>query len=138
MALKDAYDLTTLIEEGRNNAYNIKDCSLLTDIGGVISTISGCFFDKYIDFIKEKSVKVVLTSDELTKYKYKPKLLSYDLYGTEELWFLILRLNNICHEMDFTKKIIYLLLPNNIKVLNKILIINDDEIKANHAEVLNQ
>ena len=40
--------------------------------------------------------------------------------------------------MDFTKKIIYLLLPNNIKVLNKILIINDDEIKANHAEVLNQ
>lgn len=39
-------------------------------------------------------------------YKYRPKLLSYDLYGTTELFFILLFINDIYDVKDFDKKTI--------------------------------
>ena len=135
MALEDAISLLDLINEGKDNSYNIKDCSLLVSIGSNLLNVGGCVFDKYIDFIKNASTTIRLTDKEIEKYKYNPKKLSKDLYNTEELWFLLLKLNNISTEMDFPKKKMSVLLPENLSMLNQILIINDDEINSNHIEM---
>ena len=135
MALEDAISLLDLIDEGKDNSYNIKDCSLLVSIGSNLLNVGGCVFDKYIDFIKNASTTIRLTDKEIEKYKYNPKKLSKDLYNTEELWFLLLKLNNISTEMDFPKKKMSVLLPENLSMLNQILIINDDEINSNHIEM---
>lgn len=39
-------------------------------------------------------------------YRYRPKLLSYDLYGTTELFFILLFINDIYDVKDFDKKTI--------------------------------
>lgn len=129
--LKDAYDLESLIFEGNNNPYNSNEISIQTKIGSDIIQI-GSIFDKYIDFIKGVCIKVKLNEVERQKYKYNPKKLSYDLYKTEELWSLILKLNNLGSEIEFIPNSIYILNPNEKEMLNKILILSDDEIKNNH------
>ncbi len=35
------------------------------------------------------------------KYKYRPKLLSYDIYDNAELYYIILRLNDLYNVKDF-------------------------------------
>lgn len=135
MALNEAKDLLELIDMGRENPYNLRDCSTLTQIGQSILTVGGGVFDKYIDFIKAACVRVNLTSEEQVKYRYQPKQLSYDLYQTEELWFLLLRLNNLGSEIDFKPKKIWVLSPENLDLLNQILIINEEKIQSNHVEI---
>lgn len=134
MSLTDSYDLSTFISYGGENTYQLVDCSNFIKIGNDLLIVGGCMYDKYIDFIKGFVTYVKLTTNELMKYKYNPKLLSYELYGTEELWYLILKLNNMCSEIEFTKQKIYILRPENLSVLNTINILYDDEISINHNE----
>ena len=42
--------------------------------------------DKYANELEENKHIVELTTKEYYKYRYNPKLLSYDIYGTTELW----------------------------------------------------
>lgn len=55
----------------------------------------------YINELKEMSKTVTLSDDEYNIYKYKPKLLSYYLYGNTELYFIILWINDIWSVKDF-------------------------------------
>ena len=50
---------------------------------------------EYMDLMENDAIKVSLPDDEVRIYKYKPKKLSYDLYGTTELWAAILELNKM-------------------------------------------
>lgn len=65
--------------------------------------------DDYIDDLREKAISIELTEDEAFLYKYKPRLMSYYLYGTTELFFVILALNGMASEKEFTKTTIKLL-----------------------------
>ena len=57
--------------------------------------------DDYIVELKRLSTNVYLTEKDLRKYNYKPKLLSADVYGTTELFYIILLLNGICNVKEF-------------------------------------
>lgn len=70
----------------------------------------------------EKLVKVVEFSDEeYIKYIYKPKLLAYDIYGSTELFFIIMKLNGICSIRDFDMRKIKLLPLRPVNVLTTVL-----------------
>lgn len=49
------------------------------------------------------------------KYFYRPKSISYQIYGTTELWLALLRLNNMASSSDFNKPLIYIYEPNGLK-----------------------
>lgn len=58
----------------------------------------------YIDDIKNNYCKLIeLNTNEAWKYKYRPKLLAYDIYGNSELGFILLILNDMCNTHEFTK-----------------------------------
>ena len=61
--------------------------------------------------MKDLSVPVQLSDKELAKYSYNPGLLAYDLYGSIELEFVILKLNGIIDPKDFDFPSIRLLEP---------------------------
>ena len=64
----------------------------------------------YIDELREEyCVRVALSDAQFEIYKYRPKLLCYDIYGNTELAFIILIINDICSTKEFTKKV--LLMP---------------------------
>lgn len=70
--------------------------------------------DNYISDLKKQTVTVVFSEAEYLKYKYKPRLLSYNVYGNTELYFVILALNNICTAKEFNSKSIQLLTVDNM------------------------
>lgn len=86
-----------------------------------IECVSSNIFIESFNELKDKSIDVELDNQEYIKYKYKPRLLSYDIYGTTDLYFIILLLNGVNNEKDFNFKIIKLIRPMNLDILNTIL-----------------
>ena len=58
----------------------------------------------YAKELKTLAEEVTLTEEEYQKYKYKPKLLAYDIYNYTELFYIINFLNNIYNIKDFNKR----------------------------------
>ena len=57
--------------------------------------------DDYIEELRSASVEIGLSRNELLKYSYNPGLLAYDIYGSFELEFVILKINGIIDPKDF-------------------------------------
>ena len=58
--------------------------------------------DDYSYEINQMAKDIELTDKVVIKYRYNPKLLSYDLYNTTRLYYVILRINNICNVHEFS------------------------------------
>ena len=54
------------------------------------------------DILFTGGITKTFTDDEVRKYRYHPKLLSYALYGSPDLGLLLLKLNNMYHPADMT------------------------------------
>ena len=67
-----------------------------------------------------------LTEEEQERYKYSPKKLSYDLYGTTELWADLLKLNKCASVAEFEPSFVRVYDPNTFKkYLNEIMIFDE-------------
>ena len=72
-------------------------------------------------------------SDELLRhYIYRPKYLSLKLYGTIDLWHLILWINDLTSATQFDKSIIYVFDPERIDILERIISIEKNRLRQNH------
>lgn len=91
--------------------------------------------DKYTDLINKHVTSVTLSDADYAKYKYQPKLLCYDTYGTTELWSSILRINNIMSASQFTLQTLKMFTSDIFDVINEIFILEEDTIRDNNAEV---
>lgn len=67
---------------------------------GIELPITNLLYD-YEDELNSLAVKVKLSDLEMIKYKYKPFLFAYDVYGSIETEFLVLMMNNIIDPKDF-------------------------------------
>ena len=76
-----------------NNAY--PDFSYIETRDRSFEFIIRNIINDYVYELKELSIEVKLTTDEIYKYKYNPKRLSYDVYGSTKLFFIILLLNGL-------------------------------------------
>lgn len=76
----------------------------LYDMNSILNKPMVCYnlLNDYMDELLDNCVTVTLTAQDRQRYDYKPKLLAYDIYGSTELYFIILLLNNICDVKDFT------------------------------------
>lgn len=90
----------------------------------------------YLDELKALAVDVVLSDKDYSKYKYKPKLLAYDIYGTTELFFVIMAVNGICNVRDFNKKKIKMLFKKDLEdFLNDVYSAESNYIQMNRDEI---
>jgi hypothetical protein len=64
--------------------------------------------EEYSSVLKSQTLQVELTDEEYKKYKYCPDLLAYDIYGSVQLDFVILILNDIFDPKEFVNKTIRL------------------------------
>ena len=69
--------------------------------------------DDYLQDMQEKAIECTLSKAERDRYFLKPRILSSDIYGTTELYYIILRINNMWSPKQFT------LDNNKIKMLTK-------------------
>lgn len=94
-----------------------QNMSLVEERGNIQFPVVNLITDDYFDEFKKASVKVELTEDEILKYKYRPKLLAYDIYDNAELYYIILRLNDLYNVKDFNlgRKYLYLIPKPKLK-----------------------
>ncbi len=79
---------------------------------------------EYRYFYSPYLIDIAMNDTEMTLYCYKPKSLSQKLYGTTELWSLLLSINNCLSKVDFNKRNIKVLNPKRIKAfINEVLIL---------------
>lgn len=84
-----------------------------------------CVLDDYIDEIEEYVQEYTFTSDEYSKYSQAPRLLAEYLYNNQELFPILLRLNDVYDERDFTIHTIKLLSKSDMStVLSQIYNVN--------------
>lgn len=86
---------------------------------------------RYMDELKSGFHTVTMSDEEFAKYKYRPKLLSYDVYGTTEMWWLILMINEIPSATQFDRQTLTMMDTTVKDKLERILTLNDEIIKAN-------
>ena len=88
-------------------------------------------------FLRPLVKTVTFSSEDYRKYRYNPWRLSNDLYGTTELWFMILHLNEMYSANEFDKRSIKIYNKEDfIDKLNEIVNVYTDSLDDNHREVL--
>ena len=89
----------------------------------------------YLDELKSLSMKVKLNSTEMDRYKYRPDLLSYDLYGTTQYDYILLALNDIISPKYFDKEIVNIIDADYIElIVSSITDAEDEYIQLNRSQ----
>lgn len=80
--------------------------------------------NQYRDYLSNIIISVPLNDVLRNKYRFKPKMISDELYGTTELWDTILVLNNCFRVCEFDPKVLKIYDPEKLKeYINTILIL---------------
>lgn len=112
--------LTDLITEGSTSEVQLSTTHYLLRIGENIFPISNAL-DSYMDFLMDICIDVKLDDKELDKYYQNPKALSRDLYGTMDLWYILLRVNRCSSPFNFKSKTLKVMHPDRLDIINKML-----------------
>lgn len=96
--------------------YSILERSITDD--SLVYSIDNIIYP-YMDEINQKRQIVTLSDSDVLKYKFKPKLFSYDVYGSTEIFFVILAMNGMYGIKEFTleDKQLYALHPRDLNTL---------------------
>ena len=100
-----------------NNAY--PDFSYIETRDRSFEFIIRNIINDYVYELKELSIEVKLTTDEIYKYKYNPKRLASDVYGSTKLFFIILLLNDMCNIKEFNKNKVIMLTKADMANITK-------------------
>lgn len=97
----NSYTMEQFISLGRGvsvtyDSYSYKE---LLSNGTEISVLN--VINDYMPELKDMALNVTFSDDEYRKYKYKPRLLCYDIYGNTEVYYIILLLNGIIDIKEF-------------------------------------
>lgn len=93
--------------------------------------------DRYIQYIRDYIVDIELSQEEMRKYRYNPKVLSYTLYGTTAYWWSILLANQIhsISEFDFERdNTIKVFSQSGITAFSNVLSVDKTFINENNSE----
>lgn len=129
------YTIDQFIACQSNTAVNHANISF-SDIVDLMKYDAYCTLRDYIDEIKENYCSTIVISDkEMMRYKYRPKLLCYDIYGNEELAFIILIINDMYDARQFTKTTLFLPSKDNMReVCDSLYNANMDAIKKYESQ----
>lgn len=109
--------------------------SILEYLNGFDMFITNLLYD-YQDELDDIAVTVELSGEERAKYRYKPYLFAYDIYGSTETKFIIMMMNNIIDPKEFDfDKVKVIPYSSLITVLNRMQAVNEDYLNTNRSKL---
>lgn len=99
--------------------FNLRNASAIGEFKG-FEYIKYCAIENYLPFLLQSAVEAPLNAKEQELYWYKPKSLSKYLYGTENLYYLILFMNDMTVE-TFTPKKLKLIVASDRSMIESII-----------------
>lgn len=135
MKVSHTSTITDMIKVGKSIDLTYSKLST-HDMVGDIEFINHHLLFSYKDYISRFTVLVTLTDKEFLKYQFNPKLLAYDIYGSTDLYFVLLIVNDLMSEKEFSLRTFKLIKPDNIDLIHDIYnkekqyLINNKYVKA--------
>jgi hypothetical protein len=132
--------IQSVIEEGLELKLTIKDLAfkeIIENSSGekfVVNMFN--LYEKYYELLLEHATIVVLTDEEYRKYRFNPRLLSKDLYGTPELHYMLLRLNYVYSILNFDFREVRVFRTNINTLLNEIMVMESEDYIDNEMSIL--
>ena len=132
--------IQAVIASGLDNRMTARELSIkevLTNSAGekfVINMFN--LFEKYYELLTDNSIIVVLSDEEYKRYRFNPRLLSKDLYGTPELHYMLLRLNHMYSVVEFDLTEIRVFNRDVVSMLNEIMVLESDAFIENEVDVI--
>ena len=119
--VENTYTLSQFISAGKMNTVDYDSYSYKDKVsnGTTVSILN--VVNDYMTEIKEVSVKVKLSKEEYLKYRFKPKLLSRDVYGNGELYYVIMLINGRIDVKDFDTDELRMLTINDMNTLMSLI-----------------
>lgn len=111
--------------------------SILEYLNGFDMFITNLLYD-YEDELQDIAITIELSAREKAKYRYKPWLFAYDIYGSTETQFLVMMLNGIIDPKEFDFDKVKVIEPTQLStVLNRIQAVNEDYLNNNRTKLKN-
>lgn len=112
----------------------IEDDEVLNKNLDYIKVLDENIIDQYAYYLKRYVYEVQLTDAEYRKYRCNAHRLSYDIFGTPMLWFMILNLNEMYSESEFNTYRFKMYKPDVIRHLSEIKLVENDLLDRNKSE----
>lgn len=129
-----------VIEDGLESKMTIKDLTFketITNSSGEIFVINMYnLYEKYYELLLEHTIIVTLSNEEYLRYRYKPKLLAKDLYGNQDIYYLLLRLNHIYSVINFDFTEMRVFTANITQLLNEIIVLESEDFIENEVAII--
>ena len=97
------YTLDDFVELQSVDNMTYYNFSILEIIDGV-QHLDHNLVEDYLKELEATCVTLELSNEEMSRYRYNPDLLAYDIYGSVQLDFIILLLNDMIDPKDFDRK----------------------------------
>ena len=131
----ETYTVDDFIHMRSSDEVTYYNYSILQYLNGIEYLVTNILYD-YEDELLDASVTLTLDESQYLKYKYKPWLLAYDLYGAVECEFVLMTLNSIIDPKDFDFKRMKAILPNNLSnILGRIYSANSLLLNTNRSDM---
>ena len=89
--------------------------------GGKMIVNGSPILPKYMPELRSIVEKHELTDDEYYRWRFNPKRMSYDLYGTTELWTLLLDINELTSVTQFNTRVLKVFPASIIDRLQRVI-----------------
>ena len=123
------------IKEGENLIFSRSANIFKTRTGDVI-TPQQSIVCRYYDSLKSYITTLTFeTAEQKKRYRFNPKFLSYDLYGTPELWADLLYINNMTSVAEFKKDTVKVFTSDILNALVEIKLIIENDLIDNRNEI---
>lgn len=138
--LSNKSTIRDIIDYGLEEKMTVRELSLketVTNSAGELFVVNLFnLFEKYYELLLDNTVIATLSEEEYKKYRFNPRLLSQDLYGTRELHFMLLRLNYVYSvtEFDFTEVRVFK--SNITSLLNEIMVLESENYIDNEVSII--
>ena len=113
----DTHTVSEFIRIGAQNKAKIgyPDLSYIEKRDGMEFIVKNTINDYLWEF-KRNARTIVLNNDEILNYRFNPKKLAYDIYGSTRLYYIILLMNDMCdvHQFNLKNKTLLMLTPTQL------------------------
>ena len=127
------YTLDDFVELQSVDNMTYYNFSILEIIDGV-QHLDHNLVEDYLKELEATCVTLELSNEEMSRYRYNPDLLAYDIYGSVQLDFIILLLNDMIDPKDFDRKKLKLPYASSLSIfLNTLYSKESNYIHENRA-----
>ena len=129
-----------VIQNGLELKMTIKDLTfkeVITNSSGEMFVVNMYnLYEKYYELLLEHTTIAVLSNEEYLRYRLQPKRLAHDLYGNQDLYYLLLRLNHVYSIINFDFTEVRVFTSEIINLLNEIMVMESEDFIDNEMSVL--